>query len=189
MALCLLEHSPPTFIDSRLVIDIPAPPSIASQSSDLISLSPPPDDPNRSATQSPPPPLSPSSNKSKSRSKSPRRIEVRLKSGYRLAYRASNGFVTALDAAFSSQKDWSPPRVEQWTDSGGSTFTSAIVAPLDDGSGAELLYAYVCKVFCGCMHCLATVSSNTPFITHEGTLHVRLEARLGKPDATECVIC
>lgn len=141
VALCLLEHSPPTFIDSRLVIDIPPTSPNASQASDLISLSPPPSDPSSPAARSPPPPSPPLSNKSKSKSKAPQNIEVRLKSGYRLAYRASNTFLAALDAAFSSQKGWSPPQVEQWTDNNGSTYTGAIVVPLDDGAGAELLYA------------------------------------------------
>ncbi|KAH0825820.1 hypothetical protein J3R83DRAFT_8827, partial [Lanmaoa asiatica] len=142
VALCLLEHSPPTFIDSRLVIDLPPPSSNlpTPQTSDLISLSPLPDDPGSSATRLPPPPSPPLSSKSKSKSKAPQTIEVRLKSVYRLAHRASNTFLTALDAAFSNQKNWSPPHVEQWTDNGGSTYTNAIVVPLDDGAGAELLY-------------------------------------------------
>lgn len=147
VALCLLEHSPPTFIDSRLVIDLPPPTSNlssfaanSSQTSDLISLSPPPDDPGSPATRSPPPSSPTLSQKSKSKSKVPQTIEVRLKSTYRLAYRASNTFLTALDAAFSNQKEWSPPHVETWTDDGGSTYTNAIVVPLDNGAGGELLY-------------------------------------------------
>lgn len=134
IALCLLEHSPPTFIDSRLMIDLPPSPSNASQAGDLISLSPPPDDAGSSVAQSPP------SNKSKPTSKAPEPIQVRLKSTHRLAYRASDTFLAALDIAFLSQKDWSPPHVEQWSDSGGSAYTNAIVVPLDNGSGAELLY-------------------------------------------------
>ncbi|KAF8551534.1 hypothetical protein OG21DRAFT_1512617 [Imleria badia] len=174
VALCLLEHSPPTFVDSRLVIDLPPPSSNlsanASQASDLISLSPPPDDPSSPAARSPPPSSPTPSQKSKSKSKAPQTIEVRLKSTYRLAYRALHTFLAALDAASSIPKEWSPPQVEQWTDDGGSTYTNAIVVPLDEGAGAELLY------------------DNTPFIASDGTLHVRLEVRLGKPDA-DCVIC
>ncbi|KAG8220570.1 hypothetical protein J3R82DRAFT_3303 [Butyriboletus roseoflavus] len=178
VALCLLEHSPPTFIDSRLVIDLPPPSSIlstspanASQPSDLISLSPPPDHSSSSTARSLPPPSPPLLNKFKSKSKAPQSVEVRLKNVNRLAYRASDTSFTALDVAFSSQKDWSPPHVEQWSDNDGSIYTNAIVVPLDNGAGAELLY------------------DNTPFIAIDGTLHVRLEARLGRPDATECVIC
>ncbi|KAG9308577.1 hypothetical protein JVU11DRAFT_11681 [Chiua virens] len=178
VALCLLEHSPPTFIDSRLVIDLPPPSSILSTSSnmsrsnDLISLSPPPDDSSSpSAPRFPTPPSPSPSNKTKSKSKSPQSIQVRLKSTYRLAYRASNSFQTAIDATFSSQKSWSPPHVECWSDNSGSTYTNAIVVSLDNGAGEELLYA------------------NTPFIAVDGALRVRLEARLAKPDATECVIC
>jgi len=56
-------------------------------------------------------------------------------------------------------------------DNDGSTYINAIVVPFEDDAGGELLY------------------DNTPFIATDGALHVRLEARLGKPDATECVIC
>lgn len=147
VALCLLDHSPPTFVDSRLVIDLPpsssnlpTSPTNASQASDLISLSPPPDHSSSSPARSPPPPSPPLSSRFKSKSKAPQSIEVRLKSSHRLAYRASNTFLTALDIAFSSQKDWSPPHVEQWTDNDGSNYTNAIVVPLGDGAGAELLY-------------------------------------------------
>jgi len=164
VALCLLEHSPPTFVHFRLVIDLPPPSSdlststaSVSRTSDLISLSPP---------------LSPTpSHKSKSKSKAPETIEVALESKYRLAYRASNTFITTLDAAFSNQKEWRPPHFEQWTDNDGSTYINAIVVPFEDDAGGELLY------------------ENTPFIAIDGTLHVRLEARLGKPNATECIIC
>lgn len=145
VALCLQEHSPPTFVDSRLVIDLPPPSSNVStanapQANDLISLSPPPNDPSSPAARSPPPFSRTPPHKSKSKSKALETIEVRLKSTYRLAYRASNTFLAALDAAFSSTKEWSPPHVEQWTDEGGSTYTNAIVVPLDEGAGAELLY-------------------------------------------------
>lgn len=144
VALCLLEHSPPTFIDSRLVIDLPPPLSNlssadGSQASDLISLSPPPEDPSSPATRSFPH-SSPPSHKSKSKSKASQTIDVRLKSTYRLAHRASNIFLAALDAACSGQREWSPPHVDQWTDNDGSTYTNAIVVPLCDGAGAELLY-------------------------------------------------
>ena len=133
VALCLLEHSPPTFVHFRLIIDLPppssdlsAPAASASRTSDLISLSPP---------------LSPTpSHKSKSKFKAPETIEVALESKYRLAYRASNTFIAALDTAFSSQKEWRPPHFEQWTDNDGSTYINAIVVPFEDDAGGELLY-------------------------------------------------
>ncbi|KAF9218751.1 hypothetical protein BS17DRAFT_719734 [Gyrodon lividus] len=170
VALCLLEHSPPTFIDSRLVVDISPQPSDLLEVNDLISLSPPP----LEASSGSPASLSPSpttKSKSKSKSKAPQTIEVRLKSAHRLAYRSSNLFLAALDAAFSGQKGcWIPPRVDHWSED-GVLYTNAIVVPLGEGASAELLY------------------DNTPFIATNGTLHVRFDARLGKPEATDCIIC
>ena len=131
VALCLLEHSPPAFVHFRLVIELPPPPSdLSTSASDLISLSPPLS----------PTPLQKSKSKSKSKSKTPETIEVGLESKYRLAYRASNTFVTALDAAFSNQKEWRPPHFEQWMDNDGSTYINAIVVPFEDDAGGELLY-------------------------------------------------
>ncbi|KAF8434390.1 hypothetical protein L210DRAFT_426434 [Boletus edulis BED1] len=50
VAVCLLEHSPPTFVDSILLIDLPpASNPLTSRASDLISLSPPSDDPGNAA--------------------------------------------------------------------------------------------------------------------------------------------
>ncbi|KIK93952.1 hypothetical protein PAXRUDRAFT_482147 [Paxillus rubicundulus Ve08.2h10] len=177
VALCLLEHSPPTFIDSRLVVDISPPSSNPLEVNDLILLSPSPPEATSNSPGRPPASLVPSPPqvstrfKSKFKSRAPRTIEVRLKSTYRLAYRSSNFFLTALDAAFSGQKDsWVPPRVDHWSED-GVLYTNAIVVPLGEGAGAELLY------------------DNTPFIAADGTLHVRLDARLGKPEATDCIIC
>lgn len=122
--LDLVEHSPPSFIDAKLVIDLP-PPSLnalttaanASQASDLISLTPPPDNVGGPA-------LSPRSSRSTTpshTSKDKSKIELRLSSTHRLAYRDSD-------------------IVETWTEDDGSTFTNSIVVPLDGGPGAELLY-------------------------------------------------
>ena len=149
VVLCLLEHSPPTFIDSQLVIDPPPTSSnpANTEAIDLILLSPPSDDPG--AVRSPPPTSSTLSHKSKSKSKALQIIQVHFKSTHRLAYRAGNAFLTALDAAFLSQREWSPSHTEHWSDDGGSTYTNAIVVPLDNGAGAELLYEYVFSLCLG----------------------------------------
>ena len=119
VALSLLEHSPPTFVDSRLIIDTPSP------QSELVSLSPSLGDQCGPAVR----PSLPSHSKSKSKSKP---AEVRLKTDSRLAYRAS------YFGALPRPKEWSPPQADLWYDDNAQCCTSAIIVPL--GDGAQLMY-------------------------------------------------
>ncbi|KAH7919798.1 hypothetical protein BV22DRAFT_1022361 [Leucogyrophana mollusca] len=177
VALSLLDHSPATHIDSRLVIDAPSrsEPEPSSSSVDLPAATPTsPPSPSRPPGTYPPPPRRssfgpkfPSTSKSKSKSSLPP-IEVRLKSNsnFRLAYRSSPLFL----AAFTGKDEGAPPRVDHWAEEGVG-YTNALVVPLGEGAGAGLMY------------------DDTPYISPDGTLHARLEARLVKPDSTDCIIC
>ncbi|KAF9236019.1 hypothetical protein BU15DRAFT_77426 [Melanogaster broomeanus] len=175
VALCLLEHSPPTFIDSRLVVDTPPQSSVSptpaspSEVNDLTSLLPPPPEaPSNSpvrlaASPAPSPPT-----KSKSKSKTLQTIEVRHKSVHRLAHPPR---ISSMPLSTLHSRATKTPGSPHGSNTGRKTVTSAIVAPLGEGAGAKLLY------------------DNMPFIAADGTLHVRLDARLGKPEASDCVIC
>ncbi|KAH7883440.1 hypothetical protein F5I97DRAFT_1930998 [Phlebopus sp. FC_14] len=198
VALCLLEHSPPTFIDSRLVFTLPPPPQPPSSVPDLISLSPSHSESsgstsastgtsggnnnnnnnsNHHSSRSNKRP-SPSTSKTtpKTNPPSPPSLQLRLKHTHRLAYRSPNVFLAALDAAYkASQRNTagpgaSPPRADQWSEE-GVLYTNAILARLDGGACEEVMY------------------DDTKYIGADGSLYARLEARLARPDATECVIC
>jgi len=181
VALCLLEPSPPTYVNSRLIFTLPPSSSKlsvvhpnTSEVTDLISLTPPLDDLSNPVPRSPPLSSSaPLSDRSKSKSKAPQTFEVRLKSSNRLTSRSSDTFLRAVDAECSGQKRWvrGSTSSENWREEDGHWYTNAIVVPFADGPGAELTY------------------DNTPFISADGALYVRLEARLGKPDGPDCVIC
>ncbi|KAI5987612.1 hypothetical protein EDD15DRAFT_1471754 [Pisolithus albus] len=84
-------------------------------------------------------------------------ISIRLRSqGYKLARYGR--------PAFDSP-------VETWSDSGAS-YTSAVIAPLAEGTGSQLLY------------------EKSPYLFADGTLRARLEARLTKSELTrDCIIC
>lgn len=62
-------------------------------------------------------------------------------------------------------------KVETWSDNGVS-YTSAVIAPLAEGAGSQLLY------------------EKSPYLFADGTLRARLEARLTKSELTrDCIIC
>ncbi|KAH7906555.1 hypothetical protein BJ138DRAFT_1162354 [Hygrophoropsis aurantiaca] len=191
VALSLLDHSPPTHIDSRLLIEA-ASTNESSSSTSASASPPPPTSPPplvdlTSQSQSPTPgtyPPSPapsaprrtsfpskfSASMSKSKGNPPLEVRLKTSSHARLACRSSSLFVSALDTAFGGGSDWTPPRVDMWAEEGVG-YTNALVVPLGEGAGAGLLY------------------DDTPYISSDGTLHARLEARLAKADNTDCIIC
>lgn len=62
-------------------------------------------------------------------------------------------------------------KVETWSDNCAS-YTSAVIAPLAEGTGSQLLY------------------EKSPYLFADGTLRARLEARLTKSELTrDCIIC
>ncbi|KAF9226270.1 hypothetical protein BS17DRAFT_776965 [Gyrodon lividus] len=152
VALCLLEHSPSTFIDSMLCVRaLPKPPPSSSVPTDLISLSTPSSQPEASTASS----------SAEVVEMGPRRFH--FKSTHRLAYRPSVAHVDHLNTGFSktatgTQSGNFPSR---WSE-GGVSYTNAVEVPFE-GACAQLMY------------------DNTPFIAADGTLVARLEARLQKP--------
>lgn len=159
VALGLMEHSPPTFIDGRLVIDVCRPisssiPDSSESSSPAHSRYP--------SLPSTPVPTSPT------QAKPP--VAIRLQSKNRLAHRTSDGSVfNVLElglGGLSSQKPCRPPQPAAWSEE-GTQYTNALIGVLSDDLGWD----------------------NTPYLTPDGTLHARLDARLEKAEGGSCIIC
>ncbi|KAI6100625.1 hypothetical protein F5141DRAFT_310278 [Pisolithus sp. B1] len=204
----LLESSPPTYLDARLIVDVPPPPPppLRLPLSDrqgarailprqpiwprvnknwqslratrfsyprkspvimirillLHCLIPPPTPP---AMIAPTPTSTPSSSSSPTRSNFPP-ISIRLRSqGHKLARYGRPAFDSP------DTYDALNTKVETWSDNGAS-YTSAVIAPLAEGTGSQLLY------------------EKSPYLFADGTLRARLEARLAKSELTrDCIIC
>lgn len=160
VALGLMEHSPPTFIDGRLVIDVfrPLPSSIP----DLPSESSSPAHSRYPSLPSTPVPTSPT------QAKPP--VVIRLQSKNRLARRTSDGSVFSMlelgRGGPSSQKPCRPPQPAAWSEE-GTQYTNALIGVLSDDLGWD----------------------NTPYLAPDGTLHARLDARLEKAESGSCIIC
>ncbi|KAH7910339.1 hypothetical protein BJ138DRAFT_116454 [Hygrophoropsis aurantiaca] len=199
VAIALLEHSPSTYLDSQLIIEVPGAnprPSSSHANSAPIprtargkhhessydynydghssSSGKPPGTPEYSPPSSPrslrtPPPTHPhrahtNVNVSPAAGMP---ILLRFKSGgHKLAYRAPK---SGNDAGSNGLPSTKP---DTWSE-GGMDFTSAVVMPLGEGVGSQLMY------------------DNTQYLTADGTLHARLEARLTKAESSskDCVIC
>ncbi|KAH7929845.1 hypothetical protein BV22DRAFT_1029027 [Leucogyrophana mollusca] len=203
VAITLLEHSPPTYLDSQLIIEEPTPqvapstslsnPIAAASSSygvkhseemydynygghyssDIKSSS---TTGNHLSSSTPslsrriPPPTHPHRAHTDTTVAPPRGtpILLRLQSGrHRLAHRMSKSGTNG------SAQDPLTPKPDTWSE-GGVDFTSAVGVPLGDGVGAHLMY------------------DNPRYLTVDGTLRARFEARLTKtetPAGKDCVIC
>ncbi|KAG0695535.1 hypothetical protein DFH29DRAFT_1030111, partial [Suillus ampliporus] len=167
VALSLMEHSPPTFVDGRLVIDVFRPSSVSSPMPDLLSLtSPVPDSPSRnpSSYQS----RASTSTSSTHPAKPP--LTNPLQSSNRLAHRPSDGSVfSALElgrVTGPTCKPCRPPHPAMWSEE-GTHYTNALTGVLSDDLGWD----------------------NTPYLAPDGTLHARLDARLEKAEGGSCIIC
>ncbi|EIW80130.1 hypothetical protein CONPUDRAFT_82499 [Coniophora puteana RWD-64-598 SS2] len=193
VALSLLEHSPATPVDSRLVIEPFRKPS--SKPSTPTSPNPPSSDRKTppSESDSPAPTSRPSSGlslqmptlsvpgslgggKGKQKSKALKPVEVRMNTSgdYRLAYRSSSILGTALDTTASAllsgtAGSWRAPAMDYWYDEGACM--NAVIQPFAIGESGGLMY------------------EDSPYLAADGTLHARLEARLSKSTDSDCVIC
>ncbi|KAG2136793.1 hypothetical protein BD769DRAFT_384581 [Suillus cothurnatus] len=161
VALGLMEHSPPTFVDGRLVIETfsplssSIPDSLSSESSLPTHQSYPP-------LPSTPVPTSPTQVKPP--------VVIRLKSTNQLAHRTSDGSVFSVlelgRGGPSSQKPCKPPQSAAWSEE-GTQYTNSLIGVLSDDLGWD----------------------NTPYLAPDGTLHARLDARLEKAEGGSCIIC
>lgn len=160
VALSLMEHSPPTFVDGRLVIDVFCP-----RSSSISHLpSSEPSSPAHSrypSLPSTPVPASPI------QAKPP--IEIPLQSACRLAHRTSDGCVfNVLDlgrGGVGGSSSLQIPQPAVWSEE-GTRYTNALVGMLSDDLGWD----------------------KAPYLAPDGTLHARLDARLEKAEGG-CIIC
>ncbi|KAG2033160.1 hypothetical protein BDR03DRAFT_1014525 [Suillus americanus] len=123
VALGLMEHSPPTFIDGRLVIDVCRPisssiPDSSESSSPAHSRYP--------SLPSTPVPTSPT------QAKPP--VAIRLQSKNRLAHRTSDGSVfNVLELGLGGLR---PPQPAAWSEE-GTQYTNALIGVLSDDLGWE----------------------------------------------------
>ncbi|KAG1774576.1 hypothetical protein EV702DRAFT_517518 [Suillus placidus] len=124
VALSLMEHSPPTFVDARLVIDVFRPPS--SSTSDVSSGSPSPTLPSTPVPTSP------------THVKPP--VVIPLQSPNRLAHRTSDGSVFGVlelgrgVGCPSSPKPCRPPQPATWSEE-RTQYTNALTGVLSDDLG------------------------------------------------------
>jgi hypothetical protein len=161
VALGLMEHSPPTFVDGRLVIETFSPLSSSIPDS-LSSESSSPTTQSYPSLPSTPVPTSPT------QAKPP--VVIRLKSTNQLAHRTSDGSVFSVlelgRGGPSSQKPCKPPQPAAWSEE-GTQYTNSLIGVLSDDLGWD----------------------NTPYLAPDGTLHARLDARLEKAEGGSCIIC
>ncbi|KAG1744743.1 hypothetical protein EDB19DRAFT_1694103 [Suillus lakei] len=137
VALSLMEHSPPTFVDGRLVIDVFRPSSNAasSQIPDLLSSeSSSPANSRYPPLVSTPVPTSPTHP-----TKPP--LAISLRSTNRLAHRTSDGSVfgvleLGLGNGPSSSKPCRAPQSVAWSEE-GTQYTNALIGVLSDDLGWE----------------------------------------------------
>lgn len=152
VALSLMEHSPPTFVDGRLVIDVFCP---RSSSISLPSESSSPAHSRYPSLPSTPVPTSPT------QAKPP--VEIPLQSASRLAHRTLDGCVfNVLDLGRGGVGGASSQQIPQpavWSEE-GTRYTNALVGVLSDDLGWD----------------------KTPYLAPDGTLHARLDARLEKAE-------
>ncbi|OAX32735.1 hypothetical protein K503DRAFT_776346 [Rhizopogon vinicolor AM-OR11-026] len=174
VALSLMEHSSPTFVDGRLVINVSCTSSGDSVSSPIHGSSPSLFPPRRvshlshvssSAHQS----IPSMSTSCKCPAQQP--LTILLKSPNRLAHRRSDGsLMNVLElgriTSPSSSKHRRPPGPTIWSEE-GTHYTNALIGELGDDLGWD----------------------NTPYLTPDGTLHARLDARLEKAEGGSCIIC
>ncbi|KAG1895316.1 uncharacterized protein F5891DRAFT_674503 [Suillus fuscotomentosus] len=163
VALSLMEHSPPTFVDGRLIIDVFRP--LSSSISDLLSSeSSSPAHSRYSSLPSTPVPTSPTQAKPS--------VIIPFRSTNRLAHRTPDGSVFSVfelgrgGIGPSSQKPCRPPQPATWSEE-GTMYTNTLIGVLGDDLGW----------------------GNTPYLAPDGTLHARLDARLEKAEGGSCIIC
>ncbi|KAG2354042.1 hypothetical protein BDR07DRAFT_1431064, partial [Suillus spraguei] len=126
VALSLMEHSPPTFVDARLVIDVFHPLS----SSILDSVSYELSSPARPPLPSIPVPTSPTRTKPS--------VVIPLRSTTRLAHRTSDGSVFSVlelgRGAVGGPRPCRPPQPAAWSEE-GTQYTNALIGVLSDDLG------------------------------------------------------
>lgn len=160
VALSLMEHSSPTFVDGRLVIDVFCP-RLSSIPDLLSSESSPPAHSKYRSLPSTPVPTSPT------HAKPP--MVIPLQSASRLAHRTSDGSVFSVlelgRAGVGGSSSQKIPQPVAWSEE-GTQYTNALVGVLSDDLGWD----------------------KTPYLAPDGTLHARLDARLEKAESG-CIIC
>ncbi|TDL14978.1 hypothetical protein BD410DRAFT_796829 [Rickenella mellea] len=173
VALGLGEHSPPTWVDARIVVETaPPPPLPKTEPQELLIDAPIPDmrDPaqmedSRQQQQSR------WSLRGKEKETAPAPIVVRLKCRYQLTAEPSPPSTPNSSPATSpsSHRREARRHADRFDDAGHDR--SVAVAALDESPvGGKLQY------------------DGNPYISADGTLRARLEARLTMPES-DCVIC
>ncbi|KAG2158767.1 uncharacterized protein EDB93DRAFT_1120092 [Suillus bovinus] len=125
VALSLMEHSPPTFVDGRLVIDVSRPLSSSIPDS-LSSESFSPTNSRHPSLLSTPVPTSPT------HARPP--VVIPLRSTNRLAHRTSDGGVFSVLELRWGGVGPRPPKPAAWSDE-GKQYTNALIGVLSDDLG------------------------------------------------------